>query len=306
MPPKRKATTDAQTRTTRKSARRLGAVQELGPSELREAKKRTRAQFTASPPAVAVRRSARARSKPATQALDGLKVLDGPYCDPFDDPDDAPVSQARGCQRAEVTIGPGAGVPADMGTNAQAEFPRVLAYAIERYGRNFKSGHAINADFAKLAGSDYRNLTCLTNSANGQQNAFDNPIRKARVILQHAYEAINKGVPRDPNFLKDLGYGIKIVITMSDEAWGDDFPENCISEMMVCEAEVVGAPSAEILRNALVGASKTQQIRSAMGYIKEVAKMVDAVNPTIVVNGRATIEASTRRRVVAKRRSSSQ
>lgn len=297
---KRKREGAEQAQPATKYAKREGTTEPLSASAIEAVKDRTSQVFDAGA-AQQLRRSVRTRTKPADQALRGLEVLDGPYCDPFDDPPGT-AAGTRGCQRAEVTIGPGAGVQADMGTNAEAEFPLVLAPAIEKYGRNFKSGHAINADFAKLAGSDYRNLTCLTNSANGRQNAFDGPIRRARGILQHAYEAINRGVPSDPDFLKKLGYGIKIVITMSDEAWGDEFPDNCISEQMTCEAEVVNAPSEDTLRDALVGVSKSKEIRNAMGYIEQVATMVDSVNPTIVVNGRSTITAAPGRRLVAAKR----
>jgi len=300
-----------QTEPVSKLAKKEGGAKTLSASNLEKVKEDTSDDFNASKSAQAVKqavwRSTRVKAQPAEQALRGLDILAGPICEPFPDPDDAPMAKARGCKRAEVTIGPRAGVPADMGTDAEGILPRVLGDAKVLYGNNFKSGHAVNADFGG-SGVDYKNLTCLTNSANGQQNAFDGPIRRARGVLQHAYEAINHGKPQAADFLKNLGYGIKIVITMSDETWGDDYPDNCISTEMTCSAEVVNAPTREKLEEALVGVNKNQQIDKALDYVDQVAAMVKPVSLVTVKNTkleRLAQASAARRQVTAKRRGTS-
>ena len=308
---KRKRTTAGQTETVTKYAKKPGRAQKLSTEDVAAVKSHVKGQFAASQPAQAVRRSTRLKAAPQEIALAGLEVLNGPFYTTFEDPDDAKTAMARGCHTAEITIGPYPGVSANMGTDAEGELPGVLAFAKEEYGNHFKSGHVINADFGG-SGVDYQNLTCLTDSANSRQKTFDNAIKDARDVLQSAYIAILKGMPKDPDYIDELAYGIKIKITMSEDTWGPTFPDNCISREMLCEAEVVHAPSKEDLEEALGGVSRRRQIATAVSLMEQVEDMVANATPFTVKNrplrrlssaGTPATTASAPRRRVAPRRS---
>jgi hypothetical protein len=284
---KRKATTQLESAAP-KQLKTGNTAKKLSAAEKEVAKQRISRKFSPSAPAQAVRLSTRLKRAPKEIALADMGVLDGPFYVAFDDPDDAPEAMARGCRTAEITIGPFAGVPAEMGSDAEGELPSVLSYANTEYGKHFISGHAINADLGG-SGTKYQNLTCLTEAANHSQTKFDNAIKRAKILLSNAYNAILEGMPIDPDYIRELGYGIKIKITMSNETWGTGFPDNCISEEMKCEAEVVHAPSKEDLEVALGGADKIQKIRTAENLIKLVADAVEPVRLKTISNGRSRI-----------------
>lgn len=224
------------------------------------------------------RRSPRVTKQNSEEAFGDLEIIDGPKCVPWPD-------HRRGCRSAWVILGPQAGVERSMDSDAESTLPTAIGKVREDYpGYGWKAGHVINANFGG-DGTNYANMTCLTASANGQQNGFDLPVARARTALHKAYSIMRQCGVKSPFFLKQ-GFGIKVTGKTSDGTWGSHYPGNCISNTLNLRAEVVNAPSADVLRRVmLVPAS-----RNLENDIAEVLKTIEAVEAAVhEANSAATV-----------------
>lgn len=238
--------------------------------------------------AEATRSSLRMKAQKSAVAFGGLAILDGgPHCTLFDTPDGAPTKGARGCKRAEVVLGPLAGWPElQRGTDAKSVFPDAITdvrLRIDDAKYSWKSGHVINADFGGV-GTSNDNMTCLTSSANKAQQAFDNHVKDARSSLHQVYSALRLAFQQGDS-LKKLGYGIKVEIEMSDEAWGDKYPWNCVSTSMSLEATIVGEPAEADIRTLMEG-RRESEIQGVLGHIAAVRQHLVAAAQCKVVDNR--------------------
>jgi len=267
---------------TGKAQREAKALTKSQKEEVKEKiKEKSSTRVTAS-----VRSSLRLRAQKSTVAFDGIAILDGgPHCTLFDKPDGAPTKGARGCKRAKVVLGPLTGWPElQRGTDAQAVYPDALTDVkkhIDNAKYTWKSGHVINADFGGKGTSNH-NMTCLTSSANTAQQAFDNHVKNARSSLHQTYSALRLAFQQSDDF-KNLGYGIKVEIEMSDEAWGDEYPWNCVSTSMSLQASIVNEPEEEAVRTVMKG-SKEGDIQNVLGHIASVRRHLDAAAKCKIVD----------------------
>ena len=218
----------------------------------------------------------------STDAFGALTILDGPIYVSFPRP--VGGTRSRGCKSAQVVLGPLVGWPEpQLGTDAEAKYPSAIIDVkkqIDNGKYHWKSGHVINADFGGY-GKSNENMTCLTSSANTSQTAFDNNIKKARSSLHKVYRALRLAGLRD-DFFADLRYGIEIKIEMSDDAWGDTYPHNCVSNTMSLRATILNAPTEASVRDA-PGQPKKTDIQQVLGYIREVQNFVDTANRRDIV-----------------------
>jgi hypothetical protein len=162
----------------------------------------------------------------------------------FDDPTGAP-QDGRGCEQAWVTLMPYKGLwPQEK--SKTYKLPNALKDVKAKYPQYaFISGHVINAEFSG-DGNDPANQTCLHSSAN-RDHEFDDRIKDAWRLLKEAYRVVRKHGVKDENYLKNLGWGIKITGTVDQETWGDNYPENCIATGLTYNAEVVKPQTADTL-----------------------------------------------------------
>lgn len=230
--------------------------------------------------AATVRKSVRMIKQLSEVAFGTMAILDGgPHYTLFDKPDGAKTKGARGCKQAEVTLGPLAGwPPPEPGTDAEARYPDAIIDVrtdIDNATYAWKSGHVINANFGGY-GKSNDNMTCLTSSANKSQQAFDNNVARARDFLHKVYSGLRRA-GKGSDYFKALCYGIKVEIEMSDEAWGDTYPWNCVSTSMSLEASIVNEPAEDQIREDMEG-RKESEIRQLLSDIASVSQYVAAAN----------------------------
>lgn len=229
----------------------------------------------------------RLKTQASGVAFGDQTILDGPHYTPFPKPTGAKTAGARGCKRAEVTLGPPVGWPeAEPGTDAEAVYPDAITDVrkhIDNAKYSWKSGHVINANFGGYGGSN-QNMTCLTSSANKAQQTFDNNVLRARSYLHKVYTALRMA-KKQSDFFADLGYGIKVEIEMSDDAWGEEYPWNCVSNSMSLRATIVGEPSETDVRAAMEGA-KPGDIRDVLNFVGKVQEYVAKANGCHTVDNR--------------------
>jgi hypothetical protein len=224
-------------------------------------------------------RAQRLKTQGSVQAFGDLYREEVPICTPFD-------SKRRGCKTASVTLYPQTGVDSNKDSDAIGTLPSSIGAVKAKYpGYNWKSGHVINADFGG-DGELSANMTCLTSSANGQQNAFDGPVKRARVVLHKAYSLMRKcGAQKE--FFDDQLFGIKVSAVVSDDTWGDTYPDNCIANELRLTATVVNAPSEpklrEVMKVASSGGNVETDIAQVLKLIADVSAEVDKANLNAVV-----------------------
>lgn len=187
---------------------------------------------------IAVRRSSRFKPELTSLAIaQQIRYLVEAQYEAADD-------RRAGGKHSTITLGPGGFV--DQNTDADSSLPSAIVKAREEYDIDFKAGHLLNATFGgngKLA----KNLTILTPGANKINQTFDNRIKEAVAALYKAYVAMNAlGVK-----VTDLGYGIALDISTLDTYWDDDYPGNCISNGLICTAEVVEEPDLDELLDTI-------------------------------------------------------
>jgi hypothetical protein len=211
------------------------------------------------------RRSSRLKKQKSEQAFGDLDIIAGPKCEAWRD-------QKRGCQRARVILGPQAGVEWVMDSDAVSTLPPAISDVRRRYPEyGWKAGHVINANFGG-DGSDFKNMTCLTASANGQQNGFDGPVARARTALHKAY-SIMRECGADHTFFSEQKFGIMVTGEPSDDTWDADYPGNCISNTLNLRAEVVNPPSRADLRRVM-GASRSNNLENDIAAVLEAIETV--------------------------------
>ncbi len=69
---------------------------------------------------------------------------------------------------------------------------------------------------------------------------------------------------------------------MSDDAWGDGYPANCISNQMDLSAAIVGEPAEGTVRTAMGGATN-MTVQTALTAIAQVRDLIAAANQRSVV-----------------------
>ena len=231
----------------------------------------------------------RARNAKGTVGFDlsPYAMIKDPVYELFDDPDDAPTSGGyRGCKKVTATLGPKQQF-GQAGSDATGSYPKALAKASSTYkDQTFISGHVLNADFG---GPNLpRNTTILTSSANGQQKTFDSNIKAARNALHLVYSTLAQCGPKASTFFTNLGYGIKIVITLDDDAWADDYPGNCISTEMRLTATVVNEAkvTAAAADTSKFNNAVPSKLNGIAGQLQNVQNLVDTANTGNVVDNR--------------------
>lgn len=139
-----------------------------------------------------------------------------------------------GGKKSTAILGPNSNK--DMGTDADSSLPAAIGSARGKYPEHhFKAGHLVNADFYGT-GLFSSNLTILTAAANRNMQSFDNDIKHAVGYLKRLYEALSEEYVD----ISKLTYGIHISVEVSDEKWGNDYPDNCIAKRVTCVASVYG------------------------------------------------------------------
>jgi len=275
-PPKRK-TSSKKTTAKRKKAR------ELSDDDIEIVKKKVKAAVKEPVTAKAqTGRAVRLKKQSSLLAFGDLTLLEGkPKFVPFGQAVGANTATSRGCKSAEVVLGPLVGWPEPQpGTDAVVIWPEAITDVrkhIDDSKHHWKSGHVINADFGGYGGSD-ENMTCLTSSANTQQTAFDNNVKKARMYLHKFYTALRDKGMKQSSYFASLKYGIKVSIELSDETWGDAYPWNCVSKTMTLDAEILNEPAEDDVRAALGADAGQMLIGEVLGYIENVSTYIAAAN----------------------------
>lgn len=178
-----------------------------------------------------IRRTSRISKVPFDNVMRGLPThFEGPKYIPE-------TKRDAGGMLSEATISPNV----TPGSAADPRLPAAIDTARANYpGTNFIAGHLLNRALGG-SGEDAKNLTILTSSANGSMKKFDNPIQNAVNPLTALYEKLHAS--KDPVIdITRLRYGSKVMISVSTEKWGNDYPDNCIANKVHCAAEVVGNP----------------------------------------------------------------
>ncbi|HEX3647196.1 MAG TPA: hypothetical protein VHV49_02155 [Pseudonocardiaceae bacterium] len=150
-----------------------------------------------------------------------------------------------GGKKSTATLGPG-GVLDKKSDADRALLPHIDSIEAA-YGTGFMAGHLLNACFGG-SGTDGRNLTALTDSANSAHRGFDENVKRAGGALFKAYETI-MGMGID---ITTLTYGIKVVVS-TDGWWSDDHTEwgYYVCDKLVCSAQVVQKPTLAALRTLI-------------------------------------------------------
>jgi hypothetical protein len=191
--------------------------------------------FTKAAKKVVERRSKRVKkTDPTAIVWKDLDLIDRVQYKPADD------TRAGGI-RSTAILGPGALRSEDSDANPNK--PAAIKAVRKAYpGRSFYAGHLLNSQFGGH-GDDAKNLTVLTGTGNGSQKTFDNRVKSAVEALKKAYIEINRlGFP-----VKDLTYGIRVVAAVSGTWWGDEYPDSCVADGLVCTAEVANEPDLDEL-----------------------------------------------------------
>jgi len=223
-------------------------------------------------------RAQRLKKQGSLQAFGDLHREEVPSCTPF--------AGKRGCKTASVTLYPRDGVESNEDSDAIGTLPSSIGDVRAKYpAYNWKSGHVINADFGGN-GELSANMTCLTGSANGQQNAFDGPVKRARVVLHKAYSLMRKcGAQKE--FFDDQLFGIKVSAVVSDGTWDAMYPDNCIANDLRLTAAVVNAPSEAKLRKVMKvasgGGNVETDIDQVLKLIADIREKVAEANLNAVV-----------------------
>jgi hypothetical protein len=201
-----------------------------GDAELEEAFK---AEVAKNLPA---RRSTRTRRVPEETAA-GRQFIVAPSYESWAD------SRAGG-KHSSAILGPGALLSAN--SDAVSTLPAAIRSVRRAYPEEtFAAGHLLNAELGG-DGTTAKNLTILTSSANGGYKNFDNNVKSAVGQLKKAYASMNKlGID-----VSKLKYGIQVDVTVNDDWWGEDYPDNCVSTGVVGTAVVSGEPDVDALFEA--------------------------------------------------------
>ncbi len=158
---------------------------------------------------VTMTRAKRLKKQNSMDAFGEVTILEEAAYVLFPQPVGASTAGARGCKSARVVLGPLVGWPEPQpGTDAMAIYPDAITDVrkdLDDSKYHWKSGHVINADFGG-SGIGNTNMTCLTSSANTQQTAFDNNVKKARSALHKVYSTIREAGGQQ-DFFTALGYG---------------------------------------------------------------------------------------------------
>ncbi|HEX5114296.1 MAG TPA: hypothetical protein VFW65_03765 [Pseudonocardiaceae bacterium] len=146
-----------------------------------------------------------------------------------------------------ATLGPAGNLSVDSDSVAAA-LPNLALAKLAHPQYYFVAGHLLNAVFGG-AGDDADNLTILTQSANGQHKAFDQPVKKAVDELRKAYLALSKiGID-----VAQLGYGISVTVATTGAFWSNTATEPAyfITTALNCQATVVAEPTQTTLAGAV-------------------------------------------------------
>jgi hypothetical protein len=181
----------------------------------------------------------------------------------FNLPSYTPENNPRaGGKSSQAVLSPYAALGLVGGTDANSQLPSAITQARTLYPQAFfKAGHLFNADLGG-DGKDANNLTILTAAANSQMTAFDNPVKYALLGLYNLYKELHKDTTLD---LSQFNYGIQVEIRVSDEKWGNTYPDNCIAQRITCQATMVGkAPDLTVgTRAATIHQALLNQIQFA-------------------------------------------
>lgn len=127
----------------------------------------------------------------------------------------------------------------DRNSDANPRLPPAIDDARAAYpNETFIAGHLLNATFGG-PGTQSKNITILTSSANSAMKSFDNPLKQAVMWLKSVYEKLSHlYCPIDT-----LKLGIEITVSTSGEGytWTDDRPGKYISQFIHCNARVKGS-----------------------------------------------------------------
>jgi hypothetical protein len=162
-------------------------------------------------------------------------------------------NRAAGGQRSSVVLGPGQVL--SKRSDADPRLPDAIDDARRAYpGAGLKAGHILNAMFYG-DGQRSENLTILTTSANTSNTTFDNRIKDAVNGLKKLCETLF-------NLNVDIGAlkpSIEITVTVGKEAWGTDYPDNCIFKKIHFSAMAHNIPDEKEVRDLFKGRTFQRQ-----------------------------------------------
>jgi FHA domain len=198
----------------------------------------------------------------------------------FADPPGAP-QDGRGCEQASVTLMPYKGLW-PQSKSQTFSLPKALKDVMQKYPEySFISGHVMNAEF-NGDGNDPANQTCIHSKAN-RDHKFDDTIKDAWRLLKEIYRVVRKHGVTDANYLKNLGWGIKITGTVDQATWGKGYPENCIATGLTYNAVVVKPQTAASLAANMAEAGEDVKA-DLTKRITKMESLVSSVNGHYVNN----------------------